>query len=47
MDANFSKLAVEIVLSKQFRYRRGREDAPAIQTASARVANNTSKEGGK
>jgi uncharacterized protein DUF1585 len=31
-DANFSKLAAEIVASPQFRNRRGLEDSPPVET---------------
>jgi len=46
-DAAFSKLVIEIVNSRQFRNRLGRDDAPkeAVKTASA--APNTQKAGAR
>jgi Protein of unknown function (DUF1592)/Protein of unknown function (DUF1588)/Protein of unknown function (DUF1595)/Protein of unknown function (DUF1585) len=39
-DATFGRLAVEVAISKQFRYRRGREESPKAAPAKSKVAMN-------
>ena len=45
-NATFSQLAAEIVTSKQFRNRLGREDAPPPPVKTAAVAQNISGRAG-
>jgi hypothetical protein len=46
-DTPFSKLAIEIVESRQFRNRLGRDDAPKETVKTATAAPNTQKAGGR
>jgi len=42
-DATFARLATEIAISKQFRYRRGREESPGAPPAKSKVAVNAAQ----